>query len=686
MTNVGRYRILREIGRGGMGAVYEGHDPVINRSVAIKLLSDQLDDAHYRQRFLEEARNAGRLSHPNIVTIHECGEHEGVPFIVMELVDGETLQDLIRSGVSLSLSEKLGVVEQLCAGLGHAHRSGIVHRDIKPANVMRDVHGVTKILDFGIAKSSDGLTRPDELVLGTLRYAAPEKLSNGAADHRLTDQFSAGLVAYELLSGQAAFGAQSPSELMAQVLKADMQPLSRVAAGLGRRITDIVDRALKSSPLDRFPDMLAFESAVSRERRRLDRDDTTLPIESPVRADTDSDARRAPSGEVDAEPRASPALSLSLGVEQTDRSSSLRSLAFGLGAAVFLIVVIVGGVWMTNLGRTGSDGSLPPAVVRSETGAPEPDGPPLAGRDASVAGTPSQDAARPRESGDAGGLRVASGPSERTIAMSEASPSRDIRDILDARNVAQLQLDSGDREAALLTILRGLQLAEDPQLQGLLLELSTEARELATEARRRALEGDAPQLVPDVFAAAARREQEAQDLGDSQRTDASIRAFWQAEALFVRARSASDSARASEGVSSASVTDADVRRSADGVTGGRPSLPNEEQTAVSRTLERYLAAYSSLSAAAVKTVRPSLTTDQVRALDRTFIESDAYELTIADVQRSVVDETTVRVTGRMTHVITPRDGDIRRVDGPAILTIQKLQDEWVVTGARGPLQ
>src|SRR5262245_38175606 len=172
---IGRYEVERELGRGGMGAVYLARDPAIGRRVAIKVL--RTDDEDYRRRFRIEVNAAGALRHRHIVTIFDSGEHEGSPFLAMEFVPGETLAEKIARRESLPLSEKLRFVIELCDGLAHAHRAGIVHRDVKPANVIIDNEDQSvKIVDFGIARVVGGgaTTTQTGMMVGTPAYMAPE--------------------------------------------------------------------------------------------------------------------------------------------------------------------------------------------------------------------------------------------------------------------------------------------------------------------------------------------------------------------------------------------------------------------------------------------------------------------------------------------------------------------------------
>src|SRR5215218_2596763 len=149
---IGPYEVVRPLGKGGMGSVFVARDPAIDRLVAIKLLRDGIDSPELRERFKREARSAGRLRHPNIVTIFHVGEFEARPFIVMEYIPGETLAEIIKQQSPLTIGRKIRIIEEMCRGLAYAHKAGIVHRDVKPLNILVDTEGSVKILDFGIAR------------------------------------------------------------------------------------------------------------------------------------------------------------------------------------------------------------------------------------------------------------------------------------------------------------------------------------------------------------------------------------------------------------------------------------------------------------------------------------------------------------------------------------------------------
>ena len=258
---IGDYKILEEIGHGGMGTLYRARDPKIGRDVAIKLLREGLDDKDMRERFAREARSAGRLKHGNIVTIFELGEHNDMPFIAMEYVQGETLASFLKRRPPVSLTRKLQIMDQVCAGLHYAHRMGIVHRDIKPANIMIDDEGTLKILDFGIARMGASKITQTGMVIGTLNYMAPEQMKGMSTDAR-ADMFSIGAVFYELLSYRNAFAGDAPSTVMHKILYGRPEQLEIVCPNLDPALVTIVSRCIEKQPENRYPDLGAVRSAL----------------------------------------------------------------------------------------------------------------------------------------------------------------------------------------------------------------------------------------------------------------------------------------------------------------------------------------------------------------------------------------------------------------------------------------
>ena len=274
MDRIGRYEILGEIGRGGFGVVYSAHDPVMRRNVAVKVLTAVSDPA-LLARFRSEAGTTGNLRHKNIITVYDYGEHDGQPFLVMELLEGRSLQEVIRDGPPLSLFEKVSVLLQVAEGLRFAHEQGVVHRDVKPSNVMLLHDGSARILDFGIARFLDASrtrhTTPG-FILGTIEYMSPDQLQGVDADP-LTDIFSFGVTCYELLSGHQPFRADTVSRIMYLLANADPAPLCQVVPSCPEGLQHIARTALEKDRSRRYQsvqellfDLAPIEAALRKER------------------------------------------------------------------------------------------------------------------------------------------------------------------------------------------------------------------------------------------------------------------------------------------------------------------------------------------------------------------------------------------------------------------------------------
>jgi protein kinase-like protein len=264
-----------------MGTVYVAHDPVLGRMVAIKVFAGDLDVPDARERFSREARAAAALNHPNIVTVYDFGEYGSQPYIVMEYVPGETMANLIRRKVPVSIADKLRWMQELCAGAGYAHQMSVIHRDIKPANLMIDRSGRLKILDFGIARML-GLASNTTVMIGTPGYMAPEQITGDPVDHR-SDQFSIGVVFYELLAYSEPFPGDTLPAITHRILNEHPKPLLGMAADVTPEVAAIVDQAIKKNISDRFPDTEAMRSAIAKVRRQFNSDEswggtTTMPL------------------------------------------------------------------------------------------------------------------------------------------------------------------------------------------------------------------------------------------------------------------------------------------------------------------------------------------------------------------------------------------------------------------------
>ena len=271
---IGKYTIERFIESGGMGDVYLARDPALDRPVAIKFLREGFDNQEMRERFEREARAAGRLSHPNIVTIYEFGIFESRPFIAMEFVRGEPLSKLVRRRESISIVRKLEMMEGLCSGLAHAHKTGLVHRDIKPANLMVDLDGGAplKILDFGIVRmAGSGLTSHGVLV-GTINYMSPEQITGrGTIDHR-SDVFAVGAVLHEIFTYQRAFPGEM-TDVLYKIVHAQPESAATLAPGLDPGIVRAIDQCLEKTPERRYQDLGQLRRDLARIRQRLEIDE-----------------------------------------------------------------------------------------------------------------------------------------------------------------------------------------------------------------------------------------------------------------------------------------------------------------------------------------------------------------------------------------------------------------------------
>src|SRR6266852_1421752 len=267
---IGKYQVLERIGRGGMGMIFKAHDPVLNRAVALKVISTEIEVTdELRARFFREAQACARLSHPNIVTVFDMGEDDGRFFIVMEFLEGEELRRVITQRKPLPIEDKLAVMLQVCDGLHYAHQKGIVHRDIKPGNIFLLRNGQAKILDFGIAQittTKGGLTGSGP-IMGTLRYISPEQV-RGRADHR-SDMFSVGAVFYEFLSFRPAFTGKDAMSLLEQVRTEDPPSLSRLDPTIPTELAAVVERAMRKDPAERFPDLGEMRSQLELVQRGL---------------------------------------------------------------------------------------------------------------------------------------------------------------------------------------------------------------------------------------------------------------------------------------------------------------------------------------------------------------------------------------------------------------------------------
>lgn len=256
LTTLGRYQILAELGQGAMGTVYKAKDPVIDRLVAIKTISlylpkDEL--AEYEARFYQEAKAAGRLNHPNIVTIYDVGKEGHIAYMAMELLEGRELREWVAAGNPLPVTQAVDIAMQVAEGLAYAHEHQVIHRDVKPANIMIVRDNLVKITDFGIARMRQSEVKTmTGYVLGSPKYMSPEQITGKRSDHR-SDIFSLGIVLYEMLTGAVPFSGDSIHSIMYQTVNLTPEAPSRRNPAAPEMLDLIAAKALAKDVESRYP-------------------------------------------------------------------------------------------------------------------------------------------------------------------------------------------------------------------------------------------------------------------------------------------------------------------------------------------------------------------------------------------------------------------------------------------------
>ena len=355
MPTIGRYVLLEKLGQGGMGVVYRAQDPLLQRIVAIKLISTPIEaDEERRERFFREARAAGQLSHKNIVTIHDLGEHEGQPYLAMEYLTGQDLAARMADPTRMSLRRKLDVACEICEGLEYAHAHGVIHRDIKPGNIFIADTGTVKLVDFGLARLVTSELTRSNVLMGTINYMSPEQVRGERADHR-ADIFSTAVVLYEILCGRRAFEGESFAATMYKILEVPPQPLLEIDSSLPLEVVRIVEKAVAKPRDERYQQIGDMLRDLSGYRLAL------TAMDSPaVMRRAASDARLA------SQTPTSPASPVAVGTEgggwKPPASGSAAPARISrprlvVGGAVAVLVIAAAIVWMT-VGRP-----RPPAAV-----------------------------------------------------------------------------------------------------------------------------------------------------------------------------------------------------------------------------------------------------------------------------------------------------------------------------------
>jgi len=267
LKTLGRYELIRVLGKGAMGLVYEARDPNLDRKVAIKTIRvDNLSEeeaADYEVRFRTEARSAGRLQHPNIVSVYDSDRDIDIAYMVMEFIQGDDLKHHLDKGDRYTLRQVAAIMGDLLSALDYAHRQNVVHRDIKPANLLIEASGRVKLTDFGVARIQDSgdATRTQGTMVGTLKYMSPEQVHGRATDSR-SDLFAAGIVLYQLLTGRRPFDGSGDYDIIQQILNKQAEPPSTYNPALPAQVDAVIARALQKSRDDRYPTAKEFNDAL----------------------------------------------------------------------------------------------------------------------------------------------------------------------------------------------------------------------------------------------------------------------------------------------------------------------------------------------------------------------------------------------------------------------------------------
>jgi serine/threonine-protein kinase len=422
MDQIGRYRVLAELGRGAMGIVYKAQDPTIGRLVAIKTIrlgemTHPEEREQLRSRLFREAQSAGILNHPGIVTIYDIAEERDLAYIAMEFVEGETLEKIIESGRAVDAKFVISVASQTAMALDYAHSKGIIHRDIKPGNIMVNNEGQVKITDFGIARIASSKFTHTGTVMGTPSYMSPEQVRGAVVDGR-SDMFSLSVVLYEMLTGQKPFSGDSITTIIFKIVSENPVPPKEVNPSVGAKLNGVIMRALAKEPNERYQTSREFGEAIQAAAAQTANLTPTIRklvahLDATVASDpalmTQPDRKTTPPAEAPrppAEPPPPPPAAETVAEKKLPPLQPARTVAAAFSeaavtapkrrswlavAAVAALAVAGGAFWWTS--RTRSTGPAPEApAVAEQTKPPEPTSP---GSPASAAPQPAAQPSTP---------------------------------------------------------------------------------------------------------------------------------------------------------------------------------------------------------------------------------------------------------------------------------------------------
>jgi serine/threonine-protein kinase len=657
MQTVGRYQIIERIGQGGMGTVYRGFDPLLERMVAVKVIAENFGDSQeLRERFFREARAAGQLSHKNIIVIHDLGEADGQPFLAMELLEGTTLEMRMRSAGRLPLHDAVRIMTEMCEGLEYAHSRGVVHRDIKPANIFVTKDGHAKLLDFGLARLVESQLTRSHAVMGTMNYMAPEQVRGEVADHR-TDIFSLGVVLYELLSGRKAFEGDSFASTMFKILETEPEPLHTYDSSLPQELLDVTTRALAKQVDRRYQsigEMLGDLSAC-----------VGLPPHVPA-VDTIGTVRPASTG-VASRPRSDPRHPVAVGTEapvENPQPWGARRIAM-IATAVLVVGTVMAGVLMSgprpSEQTASSETSSTPAA---QIAAPPPISPPLEQQ------VPNERPALPApvvsgaRSGS-GGPSVTSAP--KPVTSAPAATTKTVEAPPPPANAAAQPT------------------RDDADVGRIERQSARDAESRMTQAKAQADAANAGTRTAALYKAALSAEQDAHRHVGSSRFDLASARFDDAAGLFRTAADQAQNEAAKERAAAAAAAAATRSESPIPVASPTQKVPETDvraetrrrETAIRTTLDDYSRALGARRVDRLRAIWPSLSSAQEAAIRREFSIARSIEVQIVD-PRIEIEGTNARITARRVYRVVTSEGQRLESESRTTFQMRERGATWVI--------
>jgi serine/threonine-protein kinase len=732
MTTIGRYQILEKLGQGGMGVVYRAFDTLIERVVALKIISAPIEgNPEARERFIREARAAGQLSHPNIITIHDLGEHEGQPYLAMEFLEGEDLQTRMARPERMSLGRKIELAMNICYGLEYAHARGVIHRDIKPANIYITDNGAVKILDFGLARLLTSELTSSHMLMGTVNYMAPEQIRGERADHR-ADIFSVGVVFYELLAGRKAFAGDSFASTLFKILNEVPEALPNIDASLPLELVAIVERALAKPRDERYQNMgeLLRDLTVCRQQLGLADSSVGRPGSGGLRPASDPWSR--PSGQAQVDRPGTPAPAPLVTPMPTPAPSAAprtsRVVQATIAAAV-LAAILVGG-WLLFARPEPTSSSTEPTAPSAPATPAVPDvSAALQGALDSFQKGDFQ--AADRLAGEvlaavpdhAEARRVQSQAREATVAVDRGL--KQARAHLEARRFADASRAAGEvlavapsNDEARRILAEGASRSRGDGAE--------EARSRMIRARSSARAANAPALAAGSYRAASDAEREAQRLFQAGRLADATAKFYEASGLFRSAEIAAESNAAAEAerrrqaqiaaerererraqpepaptpapasppVATGTPLPALPPASSPGALPPPPAPPAPApapqpetprappaEDAIRDVLDRYKSALEARSLDALKRLWPSLGGAQQAAIQNEFSHASRIDVDILDPRIAVSGNSATVAFIRRYELVTV-DGQRLNNDTRTTMTLQRANGGWVIEAIR----